>query len=276
MAPAEAAQEGPEGGWRLDHAAENTDRPTGTQRIGVVNAVAARQRGSDQRQQLVPRVGPPRRAAEVEVIVYEFPQAQAPGEGGRKKQPGIGHQAVVIKDNADPVGIVLWQHLLGAPCFQAVFCSKTIIPDSEEHSPDSSRSVPRAVLRWIRAKVVENTDAVTLQGFVVDQTDVQATVYSDEHAAYRGMGRRHEAVKHSAKEYVNGMAHTTGIESHWAMLKRGQDGVYHPFSTKHLNRYVGEFSGRHNQRPMDTVDQMDVMANGAVGRRLRYQDLIGE
>ena len=63
MASAEAAQEGPEGGWRLDHAAENTGRPTGAQRIGVVDAVAASQRGSGQRQQLVPRVRPSRRAA---------------------------------------------------------------------------------------------------------------------------------------------------------------------------------------------------------------------
>ena len=59
---------------------------------------------------------------------------------------------VVIKDDADPVGIVLWQHLLGAPCFQAVFCSKTIIPDSEEHPLASSRTVPKVVFRWIRAK----------------------------------------------------------------------------------------------------------------------------
>ena len=86
--------------------------PPGAQRIGVVNAVAARQRGGDQRQQLVPRVGPPRRAAEVEVTVYEFPQAQVLGEGGRKEQAGIGHQAVVIKDDADPVGVVAWQHLV--------------------------------------------------------------------------------------------------------------------------------------------------------------------
>ena len=111
VAPPKAAQEGPEGGGRLDHAAENTGRPTGTQRIGIVDAVTARQRGRDQRQQLVPCVGPPRRAAEVEVTVDEFPQAQVPGEGGRQEQAGIGHQAVVIKDDADPVGIVLWQHL---------------------------------------------------------------------------------------------------------------------------------------------------------------------
>ena len=84
----------------------------------------------------------------------------------------------------------------------------------------------------IAAKVVQSTDAPTLQGFVVDQTDVQATVYTDEHAGYRGMGRKHEAVKHSAKEYVHGMAHTNGIESHWAMLKRGYVGTYHQMSTK--------------------------------------------
>ena len=38
----------------------------------------------------------------------------------------------------------------------------------------------------------------------------------------------------------------TGIESHWALLKRGYVGVYHWMSEKHLNRYVGEFEGRHN------------------------------
>ena len=85
-------------------------------------------------------------------MVDEFPQAQVLGEGGRKEQSGIGHQAVVVKDDADAVGIVRWQHLLGAPCFRAGFCSKTIIPDSEEHPLPSSRAVPKVVPRWIRAK----------------------------------------------------------------------------------------------------------------------------
>ena len=83
-------------------------------------------------------------------MVDEFPQAQVPGEGGRQEQAGIGHQAMVVKEDADTVGIVLWRHLLGAPCFRAGFCSKTIIPDSEEHPIASSRAVPKAVLRWIR------------------------------------------------------------------------------------------------------------------------------
>ena len=41
VAPPEAAQEGPPGGWRLDRAAQGAGRPPGAQHIGVVDAVAA-------------------------------------------------------------------------------------------------------------------------------------------------------------------------------------------------------------------------------------------
>ena len=65
------------------------------------------------------------------------------------------------------------------------------------------------------------------------------------------------------------------MESFWAGLKRGYQGVYHWFSTKHLHRYVNEFEGRHNDRPLDTIDQMQSIVAGMMGRRLRYSDLIG-
>ena len=71
------------------------------------------------------------------------------------------------------------------------------------------------------AKAVENTRRATLQGFVVDHTEPDATVYTDEARAYDHLPRPHEAVKHGAGEYVRGQAHTNGMESHWAMLKRG-------------------------------------------------------
>ena len=85
-------------------------------------------------------------------MVDEFPQAEVPRQGGRKEQPGIGHQAAVVEGDLDPVGVVAWQHLLGAPFPGPFFCYKTIISDSEEHPLASSRTVPKAVLRWIRAK----------------------------------------------------------------------------------------------------------------------------
>ena len=126
----------------------------------------------------------------------------------------------------------------------------------------------------ISAAVVEATDAKTLQGFVVSRATEGAKVYTDQAAGYKGMPFNHEAVNHSISEYVRDQAHTNGIESFWSMLKRGYHGTYHHMSAKHLDRYVGEFAGRHNDRERDTIDQMAHIARGMVGKRLRYRDLV--
>ena len=59
-------------------------------------------------------------------------------------------------------------------------------------------------------------------------------------------------------------------------MKRGFDGTYHHVSVKHLGRYVGEFSGRHNDRPSDTIDQMEHMVRETTGKRLTYADLTAD
>ena len=125
----------------------------------------------------------------------------------------------------------------------------------------------------VDAQVVESTDKRTLQSFVVDRTEPDAQVYTDEARAYVGLPRPHEAVRHSVGEYVREQAHTNGMESFWALMKRGYYGVYHKMSVKHLQRYVNEFSGRHNVRDLDTLAQMVLLAHGLEGKRLRYQDL---
>ena len=126
----------------------------------------------------------------------------------------------------------------------------------------------------VTTAVVASTDVDTLQGFVGAHTEESATVYTDEAAAYQGLPRKHQAVRHSAKEYVRGNAHTNGIESHWSMLKRGIIGTYHHISEKHMDRYAAEFAGRHNNRPADTLDQVSRMVAGMIGKRLRYKDLV--
>ena len=108
MAPPEAAQERPQGGGRLDHAPQYRGGSPRKQRIGVVNAVAARQRRGHQRQQLVSRVRPPRRIPEVEVTVNEFTQAHVLGQSGRKEQPSIVDQGVVVEGDLDAVGVLKW------------------------------------------------------------------------------------------------------------------------------------------------------------------------
>ena len=124
----------------------------------------------------------------------------------------------------------------------------------------------------VSAEVIESTDGLTLQEFVLDQVADGAKVYTDEHRGYHGLPN-HQSVKHSVGEYVDGMAHTNGIESFWSMLKRGYKGTYHRMSAKHLQRYINEFSGRHNVRSRDTLDQMAGIARGFIGKRLRYADL---
>ena len=72
---------------------------------------------------------------------------------------------------------------------------------------------------------------MALQTFVREHVEPGATLYTDEAAAYRGMPEfEHEAVNHSTKEFVRGMASTNGMESFWSMLKRGYQGTFHHFS----------------------------------------------
>ena len=125
----------------------------------------------------------------------------------------------------------------------------------------------------VRVQVVPDTTKSTLQGFIHDNVDSEAVKYTDASKSYSGMDN-HMAVRHGVGEWVDGMAHTNGIESFWAMLKRGYHGTFHRISFKHLHRYVGEFAGRHNIRDKDTLVQMVLMARGLVGKRLRYRDLV--
>jgi transposase-like protein len=105
------------------------------------------------------------------------------------------------------------------------------------------------------AKVVQNTDTATLDGFVrkvvdKDKVDLVAT---DEHLGYRTLSRGdaplpHESVSHGQGEYVRGIVHTQNIESFWSLLKRGIMGSYHHVSKDYLPLYINEFSWRFNNR----------------------------
>ena len=132
---------------------------------------------------------------------------------------------------------------------------------------DMSREV------YVQASVVERTNQGTLQGFVNARKEDGAKVYTGEHDGYIGL-ENHEVVKHSVGEYVKEPAHTNGIESFWSMLKRGYVSTYHQMSVKHLDRYVSEFAGRHNARPLDTLVQMECIAQRLVGKWLQYKELV--
>ena len=127
----------------------------------------------------------------------------------------------------------------------------------------------------VDAEVSQDVTAENMRDFIRRRVSPGADVYTDEATVYRGLsGVHHKQVKHSAGEYVDGQASTNGLESFWAMLKRGYHGTYHRMSVKHLGRYVEEFAGRHNIRELDTIDQMKKVAQDMVGKRLKYEELI--
>ena len=127
----------------------------------------------------------------------------------------------------------------------------------------------------VHAEVTPSIGSEDLQGFVHEHITPGATVYTDDHKAYNNMkGVKHATVKHSVGEYVNDQATVNGMESFWALMKRGYHGIYHHWSAKHMERYIDEFEGRYNARSLDTEDQMRLIAMGMHGKRLKYNDLI--
>ena len=126
--------------------------------------------------------------------------------------------------------------------------------------------------------VDEDTSGARLKQELRTHVEPGSTFYTDTHGAWQKLsGYDHHSVNHSAKVYVDGMAHTNGIESVWAVLKRGHYGTFHHFSVKHMQRYVDEFTFRLNEGncKVHTMNRIDALTDRTVGVRLTYDELIG-
>ncbi|WP_411291205.1 IS1595 family transposase [Sphingorhabdus sp.] len=128
----------------------------------------------------------------------------------------------------------------------------------------------------VRAEPISNLSKVHLQRFVRANAREGATVVTDAFRSYAGLSDAytHKTVNHSVGEYVRDQAHTNGIESFWALLKRGHYGIFHSMSGKHLHRYVNEFAFRHNTKQAGTMGFIEATVGRMVGKRLTYKELI--
>lgn len=128
----------------------------------------------------------------------------------------------------------------------------------------------------IVAIVVPNRNKETILPLIRNVVENDTTIMTDEYSAYKDLkdGYEHLTVNHSAKEYVNQMAHTNGIENFWSHLKRGIDGIYHWCSKEHLQSYVDEFTLRFNTRDLNTQGRFDLILSAVSNKRLTYQNLI--
>ena len=126
---------------------------------------------------------------------------------------------------------------------------------------------------------VASVDKATVTEIIGKHVEAGATINTDEAAVYNGLtkaGYKHEKVHHGAGEYVRDDVTTNGVESTFAVLKRGIIGVYHHVSAKHLHRYVDEFSFRLNDGNVarHTLERLDSFVDGTASKRLTYKGLI--
>lgn len=123
----------------------------------------------------------------------------------------------------------------------------------------------------IKAFPIPSTSGKILKSAINKGVAKNSTVCTDDYKGYRGLSLKdynHLTVNHSAGQYVDGFASTNGIESFWAVLKRGYLGVYHHYSPKHMARYINEFTFRLNNGDIGSI------VLGMRGKRLTYKELI--
>lgn len=130
----------------------------------------------------------------------------------------------------------------------------------------------------LRADALDNVKMRTIEQKIVEHVQIGTQIHTDDFLSYYRLSKwfKHEKVQHKTGEYVrNGTIHTNGIESFWALFKRGYIGIYHWMSRKHLQRYVDEFAFRFNTVDRDFEETFgQVVKNASRFEQLPYKQLI--
>ena len=93
-------------------------------------------------------------------------------------------------------------------------------------------------------------------------------VMTDQFSGYNILDKENDCnfvrlkVDHTVAYSLGDGIHTNGIESFWALLKRGVYGIFHNVSVKYMQRYVDEFCYRLNHR--DGKEAFDALVELAV------------
>lgn len=129
-----------------------------------------------------------------------------------------------------------------------------------------------------KTKMIPDTTGKTLRGAILENVAAGSEIQTDEHSGYISIEDDfyHDMVSHKMGEYARPGVSTNGIESVWAVLKRGLHGVYHHASPKHLSRYVDEFTFRLNDSnvKVHTMNRLESFITATSGIRLTYARLI--
>jgi len=130
----------------------------------------------------------------------------------------------------------------------------------------------------VRAQSVKRVNSKTLRPILVTKASRKSYLMTDESVVYPKIGEEfagHGTVNHSKEEYVRGVFwHTNTVENFFSILKRGINGVYQHCDEQHLDRYVGEFAFRYNNRSglgINDTERAAKALKGIEGKRLTYR-----
>jgi transposase-like protein len=119
-----------------------------------------------------------------------------------------------------------------------------------------------------------------LQNRILENVDLGAHIYTDQHVGYDGVDATHmfvhKTVNHM-QEYLRGQVHTQGIENFWSLLKRTLKGTYVAVEPFHLDRYLAEQVFRFNNcgDKMNDSKRFEKAMSNVAGHRITYSELTG-
>jgi transposase-like protein len=133
----------------------------------------------------------------------------------------------------------------------------------------------------MKAMPLFDTSIEAIQGAIYSNVEYGAELHTDEAPVYAdmdGIFYRHDSINHGQRQYRRLNITTNGIESAFAVMKRGIIGVYHHISPKHTGRYMDEFAFRLNDGNVKrhTLNRLDSFVDGMAGKRLDYETLIAK
>jgi transposase len=111
-------------------------------------------------------------------------------------------------------------------------------------------------------EIISNTQLETLREVVIRTVEKGSAVSTDEWGGYnllKGDGYDHKSVNHSAKEWTkynyrrDEYHHTNNVESFWRLFKNSIRSTHIHVSSKHMQRYLDEFTFRSNHRAMSNA-----------------------
>jgi len=130
------------------------------------------------------------------------------------------------------------------------------------------------------ARTIPTPSKKVLTGIVNERVSPEATVMTDELAAYKSLNKthKHEAVNHRAEEWVRGdlrEIHTNSVESAWSLFKRSIVGSFHQISKKHMDAYLDEFEWRFNNRENPFLFR-DTLVKLLTASTMEYKELVSK